>query len=549
MMRYALLLCAAAICAAPAWCEIPAGYYDACEGKTKAALKNQLYTIVKDHTPIKYGNGMSETWGCFYDTDVHPDGYWWDIYTTNEVPVGDAAPDNNTMNKEHTFPKSWWGGANNDAYKDIMHLMPVNSIANSTRGNWPYAEVQNQKPISSKCTNPRFKIGSPVAGQGGGSGTVFEPDDEFKGDLARTYFYMVTCYQNLSWQSNGTYTVEGGAYPTLRPWAIEMLLRWHREDPVSQKELDRNEAVYKNQHNRNPFIDHPEMAEHIWGDKMDVVWTSTGSVDPDPQPVSELTSPISGDWYKFTGVKPGESLVLEIPVVGKGLTHNLTARLSDNEAGLYSLRIGDLSLTAVTVNCADVVSQEGYTLKVQYAPVKATPAEGFDMATLTLTCEDLEKPVSVNLQGRCERPVSLEPVTVLPVENLTDDSYTVRWLPLAVEPDSYTVTRKVYNEDNSVADTFTYEVDGTVASLKITDRDATRREGVCVTATLDGTSSSAGNEVLIEAATGIEAVDAAAPGKVRYFDAAGFALPGKPSVPGVYVVRVGGHTSKTVIIR
>ena len=114
-MKSTILLCAASLWAAMACADAPKGYYDACEGKTKAALKSQLYTIVKDHTAISYGNGSHETWGCFYDTDVHPDGYWWDIYTTNKVKVSGGTPDNNTMNKEHTFPKSWVGGTKNDA--------------------------------------------------------------------------------------------------------------------------------------------------------------------------------------------------------------------------------------------------------------------------------------------------------------------------------------------------------------------------------------------------------------------------------------------------
>lgn len=549
-MRYTILLCAASLWGAMACAEVPAGYYDACEGKSKAALKSQLYTIVKDHTPISYGNGNNQTWGCFFDTDVHPDGYWWDIYTTNRVPVGNGAPDNNTMNKEHTFPKSWWGGNNNDAYKDIMHLMPTNSVANSTRSNWPYAEVRSEQSISSKCLNPRFKHGTPVSGQGGGCDHVFEPDDEFKGDLARTYFYMVTCYQNLSWQGNGTYTAAQGSYPTLQPWAIEMLLRWHRQDPVSQKEKDRNEAVYKHQHNRNPFIDHPEMAEHIWGDKMDVAWTASGTPDPDPDPdpQASLTSPIPGDWYKFTGVQPGQTMVMEIPLLGKGFTHNLTARIAGDAASLYRLQIGTLSLEAVSVSASDVESQEGYTLKVAYSPVEVTPGDGFDLATLTITCPDLETPVSVNLQGRCEAPLRLEPVTVLPVEDLTETGYTLRWLPLAVQPDTYTVTRKVYGTDGTPDDTFTYEVGGDVTSLEVTDRDPARSEALSVTASLNGVDSPAGNEVLIQT-SGVADIEIDGSADVRYFDASGFELPSRPQVPGVYVVRVGGHTSKTVIIK
>lgn len=554
-MKYKLLLCVAALWSTSAIADIPEGYYDACEGKSKAALKSQLYTIVKDHTAIPYGNKNDQTWGAFFYTDVHPDGYWWDIYTTNHVAVGDGAPANDVMNKEHAFPKSWWGGNNNDAYKDIVHLMPVNSVANSTRSNWPYAEVQTPKSISTKCTNPRFKHGSPKTGQGGGSSTVFEPDDEFKGDLARTYFYMVTCYQNLTWQGNGLYTAENGTYPTLQPWAIEMLLRWHREDPVSQKEIDRNEGVYSQQKNRNPFIDYPEMVEHIWGDKMDTPWTFSGSVDPDPgsDPKPDtgavLTSPVNNDWYHFTGVEPGQTLSIDIPVLGKDFTHNLTVRLGGDASGLYKLKVGTIDLDAISINASDVNAADGYTLTVAYSPSEPTVGEGFDLATLTLSSQDLETPVVVNLQGRCEAPVVLDAVTVLPIEDLTETGYTLRWLPSAVTPDFYTVTRKIYSsEDDALEDTYTYEVPGDETSFVITDRDPEKREALGVTASVNGKESPAGNEVLVEASTGLDTIEGE-PSLPRYFDASGFELPSRPQTPGVYVVRIGNHTAKTVIIK
>ncbi|MCM1005399.1 MAG: endonuclease [Prevotella sp.] len=558
-MKSKILLIAAALCPMLSYAEIPDGYYADCEGKTKAALKNQLYTIVKNHTKISYGNGNNQTWGVFFDSDVHPDGYWWDIYTTNQVKVGSGAPDNNTMNKEHTFPKSWWGGNKNNAYCDVMHLMPTNSVANSTRSNWPYGEVASEQSISNKCPNPRFKHGSPVSGQGGGSNHVFEPDDEFKGDLARTYFYMVTCYQDLTWKENGLYTAAQGTYPTLQPWAIDMLLRWHRNDPVSQKELDRNEAVYKHQHNRNPFIDHPEMAEYIWGDKMGEAWSSSGGggtiVDPDPDPDpnpepvtdAKLTAPINGDWYTFSTTNPGESVLMEIPVVGSGFTHNLTARIGGDAAALYSFKVGTLSLQAISINAADVASTEGYTLKVEYKPLTATPQDANDEATITITCQDLAAPVTANLQGQCVASVELTAITTLPVEDEEESGYTLHWLPSALEPDFYTVTRKIYDEDDT-PEILTYEVDGEKTSLRIDDRDPSKKEVLSVTATLGDTESPAGNEVIVNASAALSSINIEQ-GTPRYFDASGIELPSRPDAPGVYMVRIGNTTTKTVIIK
>jgi hypothetical protein len=101
----------------------------------------------------------------------------------------------------------------------------------------------------------------------GYSGTVFEPIDEYKGDFARTYFYMSTRYytEDSGWENNG---MVNGA--DLKDWAVTLLINWHNEDPVSEKETDRNNAVYIIQQNRNPFIDHPEWADCIWDENCDI---------------------------------------------------------------------------------------------------------------------------------------------------------------------------------------------------------------------------------------------------------------------------------------
>ena len=176
------------------------------------------------------------------------------------------------MNREHSLPKSWWGGDENAAYTDLNHLYPSDRDANMKKSNYPLGEVG-----TATYDNGVTKVGYPIAGQGGGSSRVFEPDDEYKGDFARTYFYMATCYQDFFWKY--TYMMLNGEYPSMAQWAIDMLLEWHRADPVSKKELDRNEEVYRIQHNRNPFIDMPDLVEFIWGDKVGVPYEA-GDLPP-----------------------------------------------------------------------------------------------------------------------------------------------------------------------------------------------------------------------------------------------------------------------------
>lgn len=382
-----------------AYADVPQGYYDACKGKNKGALKSQLHSIIKNHSAISYG---SSTWEAFKYTDVDPTGtYWMDIYTHEQVSISG----HDGMNIEHTFPKSWWGGSNNNAYKDITHLMPVDQWANNDRSNHPFGEVDPSgiKAPNYRCESPNYTLGRPVSGQGGDATYVFEPADEFKGDMARTYFYMVTCYQDLTWANDGLRTCAQGTYPTLQPWAIDMLLRWHRDDPVSDKERKRNEGVYSRQHSRNPFIDHPEMAEFIWGNMMDQGWDND-VVIPDNPPTPELstlTAPLDGDVTTFEASMPGESVTHIIPVLGKGFNHSLLASISGTDASLYTIMLGSTPLPSLTLAADDVNAEDGIELLVRYTPQEATLEGERHIATLTLSGRDMEKDVTVELSGTC----------------------------------------------------------------------------------------------------------------------------------------------------
>lgn len=555
MKIYTSLVAGMLCVSAGVYADAPAGYYSQCEGKSKGALKSQLYTIVKNHTPISYGSGSTGTWWAFESTDVHEDGYWWDIYTDARVSAANRAP--SSMNIEHTFPKSWWGGAKNNAYKDIVHLMPVNAAANNLRSNLPYGEVGTEKSYKQDVPSPRFRYGEPVKGQGGGATYVFEPDDEYKGDIARTYFYMVTCYQDLSWSSsnNGQTMAAPGAYPTLQPWAMEMLLRWHRQDPVSQKERDRNDGLYEVQKNRNPFIDHPEMVEHIWGDRQDEGWMTGGTVDPDPGPdpdpepgKAELTSPMQGDYFVYEGLHPGQTRMIEIPVLGSGFTHSLTASIEGSGAGLFSIMVGQMELKNLSISAADVMSADGYTLKVRYAPV--TVSDGVDEAVLIIKSGELDEAVTVHLQGTCAEIAELAAPVALPAEQVSAQSYTVRWLKSAQDVDGYVVYRNVYNADgDAVADTFTYEADADEDSLVIVDRDESLRESYTVTATLGDAESPHSNEIVVDSTAGVSGIGADVDGVVRYFTTAGIELSGAPTQPGVHIVTVGQTVARTVVVK
>ncbi|MCB0497096.1 MAG: endonuclease [Cyclobacteriaceae bacterium] len=251
--------------------QIPAGYYTTANGKTGYELKTALYNIIKDHNAQGYG----DLWDLYPNSDAKPNGKVWDMYS--DVPGGTPAyeytfitdqcgnysSEGDCYNREHSFPKSWFNDAS-PMYTDAFHIVPTDGYVNGKRGNLPFGEVGTATFTSTNGS----KVG--VSNYPGYTGEVFEPIDEYKGDFARGYFYMATRYENViaSWETNNTNgdaMLDGTSDHVFEDWALSMLIEWNNADPVSQKEIDRNDAVYDFQGNRNPFIDHPEYVASIWG--------------------------------------------------------------------------------------------------------------------------------------------------------------------------------------------------------------------------------------------------------------------------------------------
>ncbi len=239
---------------------IPPGYYASAIGLTGSALQIALHNIIKNHTSISYSALLS----AFQTTDVKPNGKVWDMYS--DVPggtppyeysfgqTGQGATEGLGYNREHSFPQSWFNG-NSPMYSDLFHLYPTDSKVNGYRGNFAYGVVASPTTTSLNGS----KVGPSATP--GFTGTVFEPIDAYKGDLVRGVLYMSTRYlfEDSSWP--GGDPCDGAQF---YPWAVAQYLDWSVNDPVSWKERMRNGAVYAIQHNRNPFVDHPEFLAAIW---------------------------------------------------------------------------------------------------------------------------------------------------------------------------------------------------------------------------------------------------------------------------------------------
>lgn len=239
---------------------IPEKYYISADGEQGLTLKARLCDIIKDHTVLSY----SSLWNYYPATyNVNGTSQVLDMYSP-EIRYYNGTSAVSGMNKEHTVPKSWWGGgASCNGYSDLFNVIPSEQNANSRKSNYSLGIVSNVT-----WTNNVTTVGKGTVN--GYSDTFFEPKDEYKGDFARIYFYMATCYPNAAWDTRDTgkaIAMTNSNPLTLKSWIIPMLLKWNVSDPVDSAEIARNENIYKVQGNRNPFIDYPVLAEYIWGNK------------------------------------------------------------------------------------------------------------------------------------------------------------------------------------------------------------------------------------------------------------------------------------------
>ena len=316
--------------------QIPAYYADA-----DGLAGKPLWTAISSITNRGFSSlGYNGLWTAYKKTDVYPAdsvgkaGKIWDMYgecpfTFSSDQCGSYNGVCDCYNREHSIPKSWFGGSTSGIGCDIFHLVPTDGKINSTRSNDEFGEVAGAKNYYGNGTGTagtwstdRPTIASAAGEVIQGSGNVFEPKDQYKGDFARGYMGTIIKWQlaNMTTSNNffsGEYTPSG--YFGFTKKAVVLMMKWHREDPVSQKEIDRNNGIQQTQGNRNPFIDYPYLAEYIWGEHagetvdMSLLMPST---DPDFIPgVSDgartFVPPIPGAMYGVTWSVNGEELYVD----------------------------------------------------------------------------------------------------------------------------------------------------------------------------------------------------------------------------------------------
>ena len=430
----------------------PVGYYDNAAGKTGAELKTTLYNIIKGHTDLGY-DGL---YSAYTTSDNLPSGKVWDMYSikadgtasywfahASADRCGSYSGEGDCYNREHTFCDSWLGKASLQR-SDAHHILPTDGYVNNRRSSFPHGKVGSTSWTSSNGS----KLGSSDASTGY-SGTVFEPIDEFKGDFARMYFYVATRYEDkiAGWASNGSAgeILAGNSYPAYKTWFKDLMLQWSQQDPVSQKEIDRNNAIYNLQHNRNPFIDHPEYAEAVW---------SNG-----PVVLNFTSSPI-------TTITINQLYTYSVSVTGPvGSTFTITPTTKPAWLTLTSGSNGHATLsgTPTSVGSFDVTLSvtDGTSTKTQTFAIQVAALEGLKFtstSTLSATAGSLYN-YNVTTSDNANPSATITITTTakpdwLTISSVSNGTATLSGTPLPADVGANSVTLSATDGSTTVTQTF-----------------------------------------------------------------------------------------------
>ena len=263
---------------------IPQGYYDQANNLSSDELKEALHQIISNHIIFPYTSNSTDTWDILQQSDQDPNennnmilvytgrsqdkGYRDGSGNYSQYENGNGNQ-NNSWNREHIWPKSHgFPDEDDNAYTDVHNLKPCDRSVNSSRGTKDFDFGGNQHSEASDCLT---------------DSDSWEPPDYVKGDIARILFYMVVRYDPGIDHENNTFDLELVDYTTPNNTEpilgkLSSLLDWHLSDPVDDFEINRNEIIFGFQENRNPFIDHPNLVNYLWGDNVGLVWNENLNV-------------------------------------------------------------------------------------------------------------------------------------------------------------------------------------------------------------------------------------------------------------------------------
>ena len=390
-------------------------YYQQIDGKAGKTL----FDAVQKVTKTGYSSlGYDGLWTAFKTTDKKSNGQVWDMYsncnwTFGSDQCGSYSNECDCYNREHSIPKSWFGGSTSGPGCDIFHLVPTDGKVNGMRSNYAFGEVSSASYTYDGAKKGSAKSititgGNTIAGNTGttisASGTVFEPRDEYKGDFARGYMGSL-----LRWAGEKSFTSGEGSdiftttFTTgsfgLTKYGVALLMKWHRQDPVSKKEIDRNNGIQQTQGNRNPFIDYPYLAEYIWGEKagetlyLEDIMTAydadfvLGESDGSREDVVRTpVLSVSTTTVNFPSVLVDEESSVSIKVTGVYLTSNITLTISGEDADMFESSRSSLTISEANSSTSqnNVVLTYVPTEKGQHSGILKIASEGAETLTVKL---------------------------------------------------------------------------------------------------------------------------------------------------------------------
>lgn len=302
--------------------QIPDGYYDEANGLANDDLKLALHNIIDNHVEYSYNNLRDF---ILKATDEDPDNSNNVIllYTGRSQAKNTFGGDPNEWNREHVWAKSHGGFGNSPpAGTDAHHIRPTDVSVNGERGNLDFDMGGTPLTEAPGCKK---------------DGDSFEPRDEVKGDVARMLFYMAVRYDGSDGVADLELVDHVNTYPNPEHGKLQKLIDWHLTDPPDEFELNRNEVIYSYQQNRNPFIDHPEYVELIWGDPNAVAEHNPIIINFHPNPVTSFLNidsrGLGGADLKYSIISVDGRIVRE----GNAKSGNNTINLSALNQGLYLL--------------------------------------------------------------------------------------------------------------------------------------------------------------------------------------------------------------------
>ena len=471
-------------------------YYRKAEGLRGTQLKEALHDLIQPSYVLAYGGGVGKTWTGFWYTDQMENMQVRDRYSNVVRYLNPDMSAVSNMNIEHIWANSWWGHIKNNAYCDLFNLYPADATANGRKSNNPIGIVDGTVSYSNGVT----KVGKSSSYRADSLITAWEPADQWKGDFARTYFYMATCYSHMTslWTTTeGLLTVDPNSPLLMRPWVYNLMLEWAEADPLDEIEQQRCDAIYEIQGNRNPFVDYPELCYYIWGNKSDEQFYCS------EEHGAEIFVPAASEEIDF-GLHPlSRPFSAKVQVRGRGLNEGASLAVTDEY----------FTLDKATLSANEI--HEGTDVSIS-----VTPTEEGTYTTMLL----LEGSGYVQ-----QTPLTVSFVDGIPAYPATDvvcavssRRFNANWMNY--QPDA-TYTLNVYTKDaNGQPKTFgTYTTTDTTYQVKNVQASTTYYYKVSIIK--DGQPTINSNEVKVEMP------EVAPVFSVSTEDIAFTATPGKPSAP------------------